>query len=393
MKTFSIIIVGLVAFGVVGIGCGDDDGDPPPATEGTDATEATDTTNPTDGTDATHATDATDAPGCIKDGSPSWQVLSICRQKGELLSVWGTSRQNVWTVGAGGQALHFDGCEWKELDTGTDKDLWWVFGFPGGPVFMVGEGGTSLRYTEAGGFEKLDTGVTVTLFGIWGSSPEDLWSIGFVPAGSTPAAILHWDGKAWSPAQGLPSGIMGKGQFFKVWGSAADDVWVVGSGDLILHYDGTTWTEQPAGDGTDWITITGRVKPNGSTDIFVVGGASGGAIGQKVSTGWKQVAPEFIQQLQGACVQPDGTAMATGLGATLLFRSPSLQWAEALDAPFDLFNPFEPPVPGCEQPTPDYHACFADGQGGFFVVGGNFFGPITEGAILYYGPAIPTKGL
>ena len=67
--------------------------------------------------------------------------------------------------------------------------------------------------------------------------------------------------------------------------------------------------------------------------------------------------------------------------------------ATCFNAPFDVVNPVEPPVPGCKLPTPDYHACYADGAGGFFLVGGHFFGGLTEGAILHYGPKISAKGL
>jgi hypothetical protein len=340
------------------------------------------------------ADDTTVTDGCTgTEGAKSWQVLTYCRDKGELLSVWGTGPKDVWTVGAGGQALHFDGCQWKTLDTGTQQDLWWVRGFKDGPVFMVGADGTALKYTPESGFEAMETGVKITLYGIWGPAPDDLWTIGFMPDQSLASAILHYDGAAWTKVENLPAEVTDKSQFFKVWGTATDDVWVVGRGDIILHWDGTTWTNEKSGLDEDWVTVTGRIKPDGKQDIIVVGGRNAGTILQRTTDGWASIGPEGYAQLQGVCVQPDGSALATGVGATILSRSPGLSWTEALDAPFDLFNPLDPPVPGCMQPTPDYHACFADGEGGFFLVGGNFFAFLTEGVILHYGYNVPTTGL
>jgi hypothetical protein len=331
---------------------------------------------------------------CTNDQTEAgWHVLTTCRIEGQLLSVWGTGPEDVWTVGAGGQVLHFDGCEWSTLDSGTTADLWWVFGFKDGPTFMMGSEGTALQYTPDSGFVAMDTGVDVTLFGVWGPSPDRLWSIGFAPDNSEPSVILQYDGSAWSPVTGLPESITDTSHFFKVWGTSADDVWVVGRDDIILHWDGQSWSEDKSGLDEDWVTVTGRVKESGTPDIIIVGGRNQGTILQKTSSGWKSVGPEGYPPLQGVCVQPDGTAIATGVGATILQRTPGLLWNEALDAPFDVVDPVHPPVPGCKMPTPDYHACFADGEGAFFLVGGNFFGALTEGAILHKGPPISTQGL
>jgi hypothetical protein len=322
-----------------------------------------------------------EAPAPTTDDS-TWQVLDFCRAEGELLSVSGTGPENVWVVGAQGQALHYDGCQWKEVDTGTTQTLWWTFGFEEGPQYFVGANGTILKHTTETGFEAMESGVQFTLYGIWGTSPEDLWTIGFDVDQKVPGAILHYDGSTWTPVSGLPESVSDSTNYFKVWGSGPNDVWVVGRNDLILHWDGAEWSDRASGLSTDWVTITGT----SAEDVIIVGGKSGGAIVQWSGDSWTPVAPELIQLLQGVCLQPDGSGLATGISATFLRRTAEGAWSEDWDAPFDLFSPFEPPVAGCQQPTPDYHACFADGSGGFYAVGGNFFGGLTEGAVVYFGP-------
>src|SRR5690606_16900636 len=97
---------------------------------------------------------------------------------------WGTSDSDVWTVGGdmrdgtGPLVMHYDGAAWERVETGqSDGDLWWVFGFDGGPVFMGGGGGVILRH-EGGTFTVMDTPTTDTVFGIWGASPDDMWAVG-----------------------------------------------------------------------------------------------------------------------------------------------------------------------------------------------------------------------
>jgi hypothetical protein len=63
------------------------------------------------------------------------------------------------------------------------------------------------------------------------------------------------------------------GNYLGVWGSAADDVFVVGEGynDLILHFDGTSWSPMAA-DSVWLFDVWGAA----GGDVFAVG--SDGAI-------------------------------------------------------------------------------------------------------------------
>jgi hypothetical protein len=238
-----------------------------------------------------------------------------------------------------------------------------------------------------GTWEALETATSATLFGLWGSAADDVWAVGFDQSTDGSGTLLHFDGTAFSAVTDLPPEAAGA-DLFKVWGAAADDVWVVGREDVLIHWDGTAWTAQPSGLTSNWVTVTGAGE-----HLVVVGGKSNGTLIERRGGDWVDLSPDFLQPLQGACFQPDGQALATGLGATFLRRDAEGTWSEDWDAPFDVVNPTASPVPGCSHPTPDYHACAADGAGGFYVAGGHFFGPLTEGALLYYGPLLPTEGL
>ena len=102
---------------------------------------------------------------------------------GALMSVWASAPDEVWAVGAddgeGSLVLRYDGQAWTRLATGTSGDLWWVFGFEGGPVFAGGDGGQILRYDGASEtFESMTTPGAGTVYGIWGASPTEMWAVG-----------------------------------------------------------------------------------------------------------------------------------------------------------------------------------------------------------------------
>jgi hypothetical protein len=336
-----------------------------------------------DGTD-TPDPDRSDSAGPACDprtGATAWSVLAVCREPGELLAVGGTSWHDVWIVGAGGTLLHFDGCDWASVPSGTTEDLWWVHAFGDGHAVVSGAGGTLLHVHLGEAPVAVETGTSSILFGVWGASPDDLWTVGFEPKGGGAVVLRVRKGEVESIPVPIPDGAAVAAPF-KVAGSGPSDVWIVGRDDLVLHYDGLTLTPTPTGAGTDgdWVTVA----MDGGQPLLV-GGASNARIATRSDVGWTVLAPDFVPALQGVCVAPDGARWATGVAATILREDPVAGFSFDDDAPLDLFSPFDPPVPGCGQPTPDYHACWFDDRGNLYVVGGNFL-TLGEGALLFRGP-------
>src|SRR5262245_27992933 len=92
-----------------------------------------------------------------------------------LLSVSGSTEQDVWAVGARlddeALALHYDGKAWSRVLTGAESDLWWVHAFDEGPIFIGGDRGTIVRSDDEG-FETMPTpDAAATIYGVWGTAP------------------------------------------------------------------------------------------------------------------------------------------------------------------------------------------------------------------------------
>lgn len=75
----------------------------------------------------------------------------------DLYDLSGTADDDVWAVGAGGTALHFDGSSWTRIPIATSADL----------------------------------------RGVAARSPNDVWAVGFTSGGGSAPNVFHWDGVEW----------------------------------------------------------------------------------------------------------------------------------------------------------------------------------------------------
>src|SRR5437773_417262 len=140
---------------------------------------------------------------------------------GYLSGVWCTSASDVWAVGYfyngvnySGSIFHYNGTSWSRI---------------------------------------MGTISIPALNSIWGTSASDVWAVGDGSNYSAPFAILHYDGATWSSAP-TPT-TFPPVNLSAVWGTSASDVWAVGTtavtapvphyNGVILHYDGTSWSNVP----------------------------------------------------------------------------------------------------------------------------------------------------
>ncbi len=121
---------------------------------------------------------------------------------------------------------------------------------------------------------------------IWGSSPTDVWAVGAEAVNQKlQGLILHWDGTAWTQVS-----IGSVLQLYDVWGAGPNDVWAVGLSGTVLHWDGTAWTPTPIGTSRHLNGVWGT----GPNNVFIVGGAAplppdGALIVRWNGAAWSQV--------------------------------------------------------------------------------------------------------
>ena len=317
------------------------------------------------------------APGCggqdAPSGPPTWQVV-FEEQPAAILRAWGRSSRDVYVVGAdvadaGPLALHFDGERWTRLSPPTRGDLWWVQGVGPDDVRMVGDGGVALKYTPStGAFEVRPTAETQTLFGVWGSSPDDVWYVGGAP-GRNEGVILRDDG-----ATVTDSGFTATASatFFKAHGFAADDVWFVGQQGRTVRYDGQSATTPPTGTPLPIMGIHGQDRDH----LYAVGGVADGVMLAWDGARWVDETPAGTPQMIAVWATGEDEAYAAGYNGHLYRREAGV-WA-----------PIAPAAPTYQ----DLHALWVDETGGVWVVGGRLAeDPPTGGVLLHYGAPVPTE--
>ena len=310
------------------------------------------------------------ATGCGGDGGSSgrggWQVV-MTGLPAALTAVWGTSAGDIWAIGGdpeatGNTVMHFDGTQWQSLTTGFTGDLWWVYGFEGGSVFMGGLDGLILRYRD-GTFERMQTPGNATVYGIWGTSENDLWAVG----GNVSAGAFAWryDGSSWTDAEGFPPVLVQSASLFKVWGSAADDVWLVGTGGVILHYDGDRITQVRSETTRDLFTVHGAAGR-----VAAVGGFGTGVIVEDDGDGWHDVTPQGTPHVVGIWLG-EADSYAVGLEGAVLLRVGGV------------WTPVETGirVPGA------LHSVWVDPDGGVWSVGGQVLSPPLVDGVMIHKPA------
>ncbi|HEY4178825.1 MAG TPA: hypothetical protein VGM90_18390 [Kofleriaceae bacterium] len=310
---------------------------------------------------------------CGDDGGGAVSFTLVGKdQPSALLSAWGASPSDMWVVGgapdaaSGPTVLRLDGDAWTHLDTGqTGIDLWWVFGFAGGDVFLSGSSGAILRYRD-GSFERMPTpSSTGIVFGLWGATPDDVWAVGRSSTGGG-ALLWHFDGATWATVA-APSELPASSIAFKVSGRSSDDVWISCSNAGTLHWTGTSFEYLPIGGLASLFSIA--VTPS---DVVAAGSPTTGGAGalyENSGASWETASLAVPITWHGVGAGAD-QVYAVGDSGVIGHRDASGVW-DVLDQSLIQRS---------------FHASWVDDEGGFWGVGGEFASsPLTAGFLLYRG--------
>jgi hypothetical protein len=213
-------------------------------------------------------------PFCQGDG---WCWENPLPHGDALTGVWTAPRGSVagandtFAVGALGiiQRRHAGG--WITDDSGVSVTLRGVWGSAGNDVWAVGDGGSIVHFDGAR-WSTVASGTTSDLNAVWGASASDVW------IGGLGNALLHLTDHGWVPVPPPAS----RSDVHSMFGTAADDVWAVGerhtsnsdTSGLVMHWDGRAWTDAfvtqpiPASDG---LILFQAVWAGSPTDVWVGG--------------------------------------------------------------------------------------------------------------------------
>jgi hypothetical protein len=230
--------------------------------------------------------------GCVPDWG-EWPSPNVGSGRNQLMSVAALSTSDVWAVGG--------------------YMVW-----PLRPIIQHWNG------TEWSAVPVPDLGGAAVLWSVAATSPNNVWAVGYYDSGNRRwrALILRWNGTAWAQVP-TPNVGTGSAYLFGVTAIAANDAWAVGSSccvnyqqqTLVLHWDGTAWTQVPSPSIAPLNNSLYAVSGVASNDVWAVGAY--GAYDNRQT---------LIEHWDGAQWSVSGTSRAgTLLGVTAL--SPDKGWA------------------------------------------------------------------
>ena len=168
--------------------------------------------------------------------------------------------------------------------SGTDA---WAVGYYGVGAQGSGDDNTlTLRWNGAS-WAKVTSpnklpGQTNQLAGVYARAANDVWAVGDDSSSSTPLAtlILHWNGTKWSQVSS-PTPVNSYLNLAGVSAISASDAWAVGTyynnttntyDTLTLHWNGSSWSEvsspNPDAAGENRLNA---VSADGANDVWAVG--------------------------------------------------------------------------------------------------------------------------
>jgi hypothetical protein len=209
----------------------------------------------------------------------SWSLVpapSPSSIESRLHAVSGVASDDVWAVGhrvEGTIAIpmiqHWDGTEWsivpnpEVVEGGNGGDLEDVIAFASDDVWAVGSqpSGVLIEHWDGSRWSVVDApdiGEHAYLTAIDGSSPTDVWTVGWTTTGGfdarpTPPVVLRFDGSSWASVR-LPTSSDRYVVPLAVTAVGPGDVWVSGwtsasnsTNELdtfrpfVAHWDGVRW--------------------------------------------------------------------------------------------------------------------------------------------------------
>ncbi|SNY68924.1 hypothetical protein [Paractinoplanes atraurantiacus] len=247
----------------------------------------------------------------------SWTVLSTSDRgtvANELYGSAALSASSAWAVGSWydtGRAAprtlieRWNGTSWSTVTSPNATDYYnelrdvdaasassaWAVGYANGSPGVNGapRNALALRWngTSWSAVATPQPGTNFRqLYGVKAVSATDAWAVGWYYDSSLhgEALMLHWNGTAWTQVTAPDPGTSGT-SLEGVAGTAANDIWAVGyysnTGEkgvlahpLAVHYNGVSWVRSPlpeSGTGTFLHSVTAL----SATDVWAVGSKNG----------------------------------------------------------------------------------------------------------------------
>lgn len=210
----------------------------------------------------------------------------------------------------------------------------WIVGYylSGGSAQTLIERWNGISWTIVPSPDPGGPGQDNILTGVAATSRTNVWAVGFYRVGQIARPlILHWDGSTWTQAPS-PNPTTSDTSLAAVTATSASNAWAVGmylnaagtaSSTLILHWNGQAWAHVPSPSPSTVANGLNAVAANSSGNAWAVGDYFFGGTTQTLTEHWNghtwrhvpspsPGAPGLISTLEGVTAISTGDAWAVG---------------------------------------------------------------------------------
>jgi hypothetical protein len=178
------------------------------------------------------------------------QTQTICMPwTFQINKIWGTSSNDLYVVGNNGNIAHYNGSQWRRIESGTDVDLKDVWGTPDGKLVWVSgkvdlsksvlikiEGGqANIVFEDHYPWQIQEERISGGISSIWTHSKNFIYA-------TTPLTVYRClsntsgEGKEIYPYDDYLNG-----GTVRIRGTAINNIITSGSNSSILHFNGVSW--------------------------------------------------------------------------------------------------------------------------------------------------------
>ena len=174
----------------------------------------------------------------------------------QMNKLWGSSNNDLYIVGNGGNIAHYENGVWTKIESGTSLDLTDIYGDSEGNLYAAGVDialakGVVVKGNQSGIWEVMIEGEIIDetelfdkLFGRIGT----LWvdELGTLYAGAD--FLYHYKNMKWDYVRSLPENYIGGDQYYigylySLRGNKSNDIVICGDRNTLRHFNGVDWTE------------------------------------------------------------------------------------------------------------------------------------------------------
>ena len=149
-----------------------------------------------------------------------------------LNAIFGFSPNDIYSVGGGGQLLHFDGSEWSLIKTPVQTNLNDIHGSSNNNIIAVGDNGVIIRF-DGICWKSIPSDIQSNLNSVFVVSENSIIITG------DDGIFIQYENGEFKQVKIEDSEIK---SFGDVWGVTENDIFVItDNNEMLLHYDGESW--------------------------------------------------------------------------------------------------------------------------------------------------------